>query len=428
MANSSKITRQVITKFQLLALTGTAQIIVQFFGFACGILIIRCLPTHEYALYTLANTMLGCMTSLADSGVSVGVMSNGGKVWQDKDKLGKVLATGLQLRKRFAAISLTITTPLLFYLLNKHGASWLMSTMIAISLVPAFYTSLSTSLWEIAPKLHQDIKSLQKIQVTGNLARLVTLTISLLIFPLASVAIISAGISQLWINHKLKRISKRYVSDLNETDPKVQDEILKTVKKVIPGTIYYVVSGQLTIWLISIFGSTQAIAQIGAIGRLSVLLNIFGVMFGTLVIPRYARLPKNSPLILLRFGQIQLVALCICAAVILVVWLFPAEILSVLGKDYKTLQKELLLIILGACVGFLAGITYGLNAVRERIPPSSIILPVLIISQIAFIWTFKVDNVVMAAIFTFVIQLLVYVVHLSFGVYSMMKQNNLRKC
>ena len=65
---------------KLIFVTGSAQIIVQATGLFCGILVIRLLPVNEYALYTLANTMLGTMTVLADSGISSGVMAQGGKV------------------------------------------------------------------------------------------------------------------------------------------------------------------------------------------------------------------------------------------------------------------------------------------------------------------------------------------------------------
>src|SRR5438270_1038562 len=100
---------------KLIALTGSAQILVQGLGFICGIFIIRMLPTKEYALYTLANTMLGTMTILADGGIATGVMFRGGRVWNDRQKLGKVLATGLDLRKKFAIGSLLIALPVLFY-------------------------------------------------------------------------------------------------------------------------------------------------------------------------------------------------------------------------------------------------------------------------------------------------------------------------
>ena len=150
---------------KLISITGSAQIIVQILGFASGILIIRLLPVQEYALYTLANTMLGTMTVLADGGISTGVMSQGAKVWQNKVMLGKVLATGLDLRRKFAIFSLLGATPFLIYLLLHNGASWLTTVLIVASLIPAFLAALSDTLLEIVPKLHQDILPLQKNQL-----------------------------------------------------------------------------------------------------------------------------------------------------------------------------------------------------------------------------------------------------------------------
>ena len=119
---------------KLISITGSSQVIVQAVGFASGILIIRLLPVQEYAFYTLANTMLGAMTILSDGGISTGVMAQGGKVWEDKQKLGKVLVTGLQMRKKFAVVSMIISLPILLYLLIHNGASWLTSFLIILSI------------------------------------------------------------------------------------------------------------------------------------------------------------------------------------------------------------------------------------------------------------------------------------------------------
>ena len=52
-----------------IAITTTAQVGVQVVSFISGIVIIRMLSVTEYALYTLANTMLGTMTILSDAGI-----------------------------------------------------------------------------------------------------------------------------------------------------------------------------------------------------------------------------------------------------------------------------------------------------------------------------------------------------------------------
>lgn len=72
---------------KLISITGSSQIAIQIINFVCGIFIIRHLTITEYALYTLAYTMLGSMDVLADGGIVSGVTAEGGKVWQEKVNL-----------------------------------------------------------------------------------------------------------------------------------------------------------------------------------------------------------------------------------------------------------------------------------------------------------------------------------------------------
>src|SRR5215217_4304464 len=156
---------------KLIAMTISAQAVIQLLGLLSGILIVRLLPTTEYAYYTLANTMLGTMTVLADAGISSGVMVQGGKVWQDKTKLGVVVATGLTLRRKFGIVSLLVSLPILIYLLMSHGARVVPSIFIALAIIPSFFAALSDNLLEIASKLHQGIKKLQKNQLFASVGR-----------------------------------------------------------------------------------------------------------------------------------------------------------------------------------------------------------------------------------------------------------------
>jgi O-antigen/teichoic acid export membrane protein len=173
-----------------ISVTGSVQVLVQAAGLICGIWIIRLLPTKEYAFYTLANTMLGMMTTLADSGISNGVMVLGGRVWQDRKKLGVVLATGLDLRRKFAWGSLTVSVPVLAYLLMHQGAGWMETLFIILVLIPAFWAALSDSLLEIIPKLHQDIKPLQKNQLAVSTGRLLLSGLGLVLFPWTAAALL----------------------------------------------------------------------------------------------------------------------------------------------------------------------------------------------------------------------------------------------
>jgi len=388
---------------KLISITGSAQVFVQAVGFISGILIIRLLSTQEYAFYVLANTMLGTMTILADSGITTGVMVQGAKVWNDKEKLGTIISTGLYLRKKFAIGSLLIATPVLIYLLHYHKANWLMTTLICLSLIPAFLAALSDSLLEVAPKLKQDIVPLQKNQVFAAVVRMVMIVVTLFIFPWTFLALLDAGLSRSWANIRLRKISLKYVDINQKPDKQAQKDILITVKKILPTSIYYCLSGQITVWLISIFGSTKSLAQIGALGGLSTILSLFTVIFNTLVVPRFATLNNDLKIIIKNFVYIQIGLYMVGFFIIMVVDLFSNNILWVLGHNFSTLTKEIVLVATGGAISLISTSTNALLSSKGIIVPPFVYIPCVIIIQVGLAFVLpigKVDGILVYGILT----------------------------
>jgi O-antigen/teichoic acid export membrane protein len=406
---------------KLISITGSAQIIVQAVGFASGILVIRLLPVQEYALYTLANTMLGTMSVLADGGITTGVMAQGGKVWQDKEKMGVVLATGLDLRKKFAIGSLLVSVPILFYLLVHNGASWLTSLLIALALIPAFYAALSDSLLEIVPKLHQTIFPLQKNQVGVGLGRLLLTALTMFVFPWAFVGILAAGIPRTLGNIHLRKIGYDFADKNQKPDKEIRIEILALVKKIMPTSIYYCVSGQITIWLISVFGNTTSLAQLGALGRLSAMLSIFGAIVVTLIIPRFAKLELDKKLLFKIFVQIIGLLCVLLSIIVFIVYLFPTPILWLLGKAYKGLPYELLLSIISSCIGLLGGIVFNLYSSRGWAMSPFLMISINLVSIIFLASILDLSNLKGALYFNIWLGCIVFLQLTLFSIYKIIK-------
>ena len=378
---------------KLIAITGGAQIIIQLISLISGILVIRLLSTQEYAFYTLTNVVLGTITILADGGITSSVMAQGGKVWQNSDLLGKTISTGFDLRKKFGFVSILISLPILFYLLHHHGASLLMSFLISISIIPAFISALSGTLLEVVFKLRQDILPLQKIQVGNNIGRLVLVAISLFLFPYTFLAIIAAGISQIWANWQLRKKAAAYVDWQQKPDQIIQKEILEFVKRVLPNSIYYCISGQIAIWLISIFGSTEGVAEIGALGRLVVIMTIFSVLFSTLIIPRFARMPDEKKLLMSKYIQIILGLVLLSGIIVISVWLFSDQLLFILGANYEHLKDELVLSMVASCISLISGIAFSLYTSRGWAIHPVIAIPINILFIIMAILIYNVTTI-----------------------------------
>jgi O-antigen/teichoic acid export membrane protein len=406
---------------KLIAVTFSAQAIIQLLGLVTGILIVRLLPTKEYAFYTLANTMLGTMTVLADGGISSGVMSQGGKVWQDRAKLGVVLATGLKLRRKFGVVSLIITLPLLAYMLMDHGAGWDTTALIVLAIIPSFFAALSDSLLEVPSKLHQGINKLQKNQMFAGIGRFVMMTSTLFVFPWTFIAILGNGIPRIWANFKLKKISAEYADPKQVADSVIEKDILAIVKRSLPGAIYYCVSGQITIWLISIFGSTQSVAHIGALSRLSTVITVFTTLFSTLIIPRFARLQEDKQLIIKRFLQIGALLFVISFFIVGVVVLFPAQILLILGKEYNDLTAEVVLIAISSCMAMVLSVTYSLLVARGWILRPWLNIPINILFQLIFVFTMDLSRTTNVLKFSIIDYSVSYIIVVIFFFYQINK-------
>jgi O-antigen/teichoic acid export membrane protein len=407
---------------KLISITGTGQIIIQALGFACGLMIIHLLSVQEYALYTLTNTMLGTIMLLADGGIVTGVFSQGGKVWQDKEKLGSVLVTGLNLRRKFAIVSLCFSIPVLIYLLLHNGASWLMAILIVASLIPAFFAAISDSLLEVIPKLHQDILPLQRNGIWVGVGRLILTGLTVFIFPWTFIAILAAGIPRIYGNIKLREIAEKFIDNKQTNDPIIEKEILSVVKRIMPGAIYYCISGQITIWLISFFGNSTSVAQIGALGRVSVLLGLFGTIFSTLLVPHFARQKNEYKVLLKHFIVNVLILVVLCIVVILGVSVLSTQFLWILGGNYKGLDTALVLNVTGSCLGLITGLLYSLSSSRAWLMNPYLYIMANLVCIVIGILVFDISSLIGVLrfnIFISIIQAIIYLFYTFLQIYKL---------
>lgn len=405
---------------KLISVTGASQVFVQALGFLSGIIIIRFLAVEEYAFYILANTMLGTMSLLADGGITASMMSQGGEVWNNKKKLGIILATGLDLRKKFAIWSLAIFLPVLAYLLLQNGASSIWVLLIIVTLIPAFYAELSDALFDIVPKLHQRVYEIQKIHGFVSVGRLF-LTVSLIaFFPFTFIALLSNGIPRIYGNQRLKKLGLPFV-EKQKPDYEVRKKILKTVKRIMPGAIYYCLSGQITIWILSFFGNTTGLAQLGALTKFAIVLSLVNSMVSLLIIPRFARQRKNRRNLRYLYNLILLGVFIFLTFASLFTYFFPSAFLWVLGPRYAGLETELFYTIIGSSFALLSGIATLLNMSRNWIVNPLFSISVSVLSIIIGVMIFDVSQLQGILLFNLFLAIVQFIIHFFYGIFRIQK-------
>lgn len=401
---------------KLISITGAAQVFVQVVSFISGILIIRFLAVEEYAFYILANTMLGTMSLLADGGITASMMSQGGEVWNDKKKLGVILATGMDLRKKFAIWSLVIFLPVLAYLLLQNGASGIWVLLILLTLIPAFYAELSDALLDIVPKLHQRVYEIQKIQGVVAVGRLFLTVSFIAFFPFTFIALLSTGIPRIYGNQRLKNLGLPFL-EKQKPCSEVRKKILKTVTRIMPGAIYYCLSGQITIWILSFFGNTTGLAQLGALTKFAIALSLVNSMVSLLIIPRFARQRKNRRNLRYLYNLILLGIFIFLTIASLFTYFFPSALLWVLGTNYAGLETELFYTILGSSFALLSGIATLLNMSRNWIVNPLFSISVGVLSIVIGVMLFDVSQLQGILLFNMFLAIVQFVINFFYGLF-----------
>jgi len=357
------------------------QIIVQALGLVAGLLLIRTLPQREYAYFTLANTMQATLLLLADVGVGSALSATGGKVWQDKARFSELIATGLHVRKNLAWIGGAIALPFLCWMLIRNGTSVGYALLLTGAVLLGANYRLTTDVLTMVPRLHGRIDQLQKLDLGANLFRLVVLGAACLTYINAAVAVLVASLSFGLQYVLIRRWAAEAVDLQAPTSAEDRQTIFRVVKQMAPNTIYFCVQGQLSVFLISVFGSTKTLAEVGALGRLAVLFSIIGSVMSSVVLPRFARCQDKAQLKAM-WWQIMGAYVALSAMLMgLAVWL-PGPFLWLLGKSYAHLDKELAYIVFATVLGTLAGTVYALNTSRAWVKYHWLSIPIVVASQV----------------------------------------------
>lgn len=395
--------------------TAAAQLLVQGLGFAAGILVLRILSPRQYAFYTIATAGLGMMTVLTDSGVSGTMLSLGGAVWKDRAELGKVIATGLALRARFACAAILVGIPFMGFLVHRQGGSWLEAAVVPASLIPVFLAMVSGQLLEIVPRLHQALRPVQSLQVRVNASRLALLALLLSAWPYAWIAVLAAAVPQWWSNLRLRQLAYRWADWRVSGESEIRARVGAQLRRTMPDAFYYAFSGQLTTWLISLFGHERSVATVGALGRLAMIISVFGTAFNIVAVPRFARVPAIEwRQVRRRYLQSQIALLAVCTLAVLAIAACPGGVVALLGRSYAGSQHDAVLMSICSAISVLCAAAFQLGAVRGIVAPPAFTIPSMIAGQtlaIALLPVSTVSGVIWVGIVNVLIQWGLYLLY-----------------
>jgi O-antigen/teichoic acid export membrane protein len=382
---SAPIIRRAFQRAKIVGNFVIVQAVVQIIGFLSGILLVRTLEQREYAYFTIANTMQGTINLLADIGISVSLVSIGGRVWQDRHRFGQLISTALSVRKKLGAVAIIIVTPVLYFLLVKNGASFFYTAVLIVVVLAGLLIQLSLGVLDVVPRLRSDIARIQSIDLTGAIARLLVL-VTLMYFFLNAGMAVAVATATLLLQYAMLRNYVARVIDLDAPE-NAEDRaaMFGFIRKLAANAVFYCLQGQITVFLISFFARrTSSVAEVGALGRLAMIFAVLSNLLTNVFVPAFARCQSARKLRWLYaaiIGGVSAFSLMVlCGAGI-----FPDQFLFVLGSKYAHLHRELLVVVGGAVLSALTGTFWALNASKAWVAGSWLYIPLTLATQIALI-------------------------------------------
>ena len=392
--------------FVMASRIASAQVVAQGLGALSGFLLVNTMSKTQLAYFTIAFSVQSVVNVLSETGVSA-LMAIGGKVWQDTFRMGQLMHTYLYIKRWMAVLTGLAAVPYLAWMLHKNGASaWLIAGILSILATEVSYYLVNTS-YTFVYMINSQIRKLQYAQVVSPGVRLLGVglaclfftkiiaagqpgsftffnthfSVNLLVVPALLASLISTVFQHLYLKKTIGQFIDKQVTENNPDDSR---HILRLVLTQFPNTLFYCIQGQITVFLITTFGKTDSIADIGALSRVSVLFTVIGAVVNNIALPAFARCQQLTTM-KRQYAQIILGYFGIAVVLVVLVGLFPEQILWVLGNKYAHLQKELLLLTISTLIYYTSGAIYSLNTTKAWIKQAWLAIPAVLLTQLALI-------------------------------------------
>ncbi|KAA8486784.1 hypothetical protein BDE36_1028 [Arcticibacter tournemirensis] len=341
---------------------GTLQLIQVISGF----LLFRWLSIEEYAEYSMAFAFQCTAHVLVEFGFSGTIVALVGNRVYDKKVIGDYIKAGQFYRHRlFLAIS--VFCAIIFPLLTlKHHFSVFTTIMLLVSIITNLYFTGWSSYYTPPLKMHKKVSTLYQIQVKSGALRLVVLYIMYLVSALNSwIAALLGSMQTLMNGYLIKKSASDYVQVPKTVNPQARREMMSLLKPVMPGIVFNAFQSQIMVFILSVFGATNNIAEMGALSKIGQLYMVLSMAGGILIAPHIARVPASG--LLRKYLFIAGTTIFLCSVIVFAAYIFPEPLLWLLGSKYDHLRNELVALLICAGIGVVNGIIWEMNEARKWI-------------------------------------------------------------
>ena len=361
-------------------------------GIAAGLLIVRGLPLEQFAIYTIALAVQTTMVILGDSGVTQSLLARGGAVAGDRRRFTEVVNAATALRRRLETCTLLVGLPILVALLRSYSVGWTYALGACAGVALALRGTILQTLYGTVLYLQLRPIDAQKAALAAGLVRVVC-TVAALALSRVWLPFLLIGAAGVYLHGELtRRRATAHLDDVASVSADDQVAMVVAFRNQLLSGIYFALQPQITVWILTLFGTATRVAEAGALGRLAVAFSLVSSAFTGLALPRFARYQDPARV---RRGYVALVLLMamIGGGTLVLAWLFPRPLLMVLGSSYAHLQRELVWMVGASALSLVAAAIYLLNTARGWVRGIWMGVPATIAVQVVLVMSVDVSTV-----------------------------------
>lgn len=363
----------------------SSQTLVQLLGIAAGLILVNTMPVREFALYTLAMSAFTFFTFFTDLGSTSSLVHFFRQTAREGEEFQPYVAAVLSLR-RLAFLAGAAVVLIVFPRLasGKQFDAFDIGFTTAGILIAVWF-QIGASLQLLNLRLSDLYGLSYRAEIAGGVLRLLLvagMVASSLLF--SWIAVLAGAVASLVVVLVARSLLPAAAGALRGVAA-CRRRVLRYLLPTLPSALYFSVQGPLVVWLAASFGSTETIAEVGALGRLGLIVGMFSGLAGVVFLPRLSRITDDD---LYRRRYFQFGALLLATAVVLVgaAMAAPDMFLWLLGSHYRGLHSELVLMVASSGLSLLGGYAVAVNMARSWIRWQTLAVIGLAAVQALLVW------------------------------------------
>jgi O-antigen/teichoic acid export membrane protein len=362
--NSSTISRIGKRVFTFLG----GQSAVQVLNAATGLMLLRMMSKPDFAIYAIALGIQGMITILTDIGFGGAISGLVGTRYQDKAILGSYIKTASHLRQVLlwfiAGAAIVIAAIFRNVETQAHGQKELILLALAVLLTVQFQAW--ASYYEIPLLLNNKLVAYYSPQIAAAALRILSSVVLYYLHWISATTVIVANtLSIVVMGISYRILARPWIQVPRKASREHGKEMVKFLVPLLPGTIYQALQGQISLFLIAVFGHVGQIAEVAAAGRIGQLFLLLNSSNGVLIGPYFSKSPRS--LFHKRYLKVMTGVAAITLLVVASAKVCPGLYLLLLGAKYSNLTPQVQLVIYASAIGYFTGAMWTVAVARKWI-------------------------------------------------------------